>query len=69
MTGPRGAARMGEPVTGYVRPRPPGHLVMARPSVSWHYILTRRENGAAHYEDLLSRLLAATPEQCRTYSY
>jgi hypothetical protein len=42
---------------------------MARPSVSWHYILTRRENGAAHYEDLLSGLLAATPEQCRTYSY
>jgi hypothetical protein len=32
-------------------------------------ILTRRENGAAHYEDLLSGLLAATPEQCRTYSY
>ncbi len=22
--------------------------------ISWHYILTRRENGAAHYEDLLS---------------
>ena len=35
-------------------------------SISWHYILSRRENGAAHYEDLLSLLLAATPEQCRT---
>jgi len=42
---------------------------LAFESISWHYILTRRENGAAHYEDPLSRLLAATPEQCRTYSY
>lgn len=42
---------------------------LALESISWHYILTRRENGAADYEGLLSRLLAATPEQCRTYSY
>jgi hypothetical protein len=34
-----------------------------------YYILTRGENSAAHYEDLLSRLPAATPEICRTYSY
>lgn len=37
--------------------------------ISWHYILIPRENGAAHYEDLLSRLLAATPVQCGTYGY
>ena len=42
---------------------------LAFESISWHYILPRRENGAAHYEDMLSGLLAATPEQCRTYSY
>lgn len=38
-------------------------------SISWHYILLSRANGAAYDEDLLSRLLAATPEQCRTCSY
>lgn len=42
---------------------------LAFESISWHYILTRKADGVAHFHEMLDRLFAATPEQCRTYSY